>query len=122
MADWDDVRRLALALPGVEAEPGATGFDVGGKGFAWMYREKVYPRKARVLNPTVVALRVADEGEKLMLIHAEPEKFFTTPHYHGYPAVLAHLPALTLDELGALLTEAHRCRSQPPPRRRRSAG
>ena len=33
-------------------------------------------------------MRVADEDEKYMLVASDPEKFFTEPHYNGYPAVL----------------------------------
>jgi hypothetical protein len=39
----------------------------------------------------------------------EPAKFFTEPHYNGYPAVLVRLPAVTIDELEVLITDAWRC-------------
>ena len=59
-------------------------------------------------NPKVLAVRVADEGEKLALIASDPEKFFTEPHYNGYPAVLVRLEAIDEDELTELLTDAWR--------------
>jgi len=44
-----------------------------------------------------------------MLIAADPEKFFTEPHYNGFPAVLVRLPAIDDEELAELLTDAWRC-------------
>ena len=59
MADADDVRRLALALPHVE-EIDCDGFDfrVAGKGFVWSYPER-QPGQGRVLNPGGVYLTTA---------------------------------------------------------------
>jgi hypothetical protein len=64
MADADDVRRLALALPEVE-EIDCDGFDfrVGGKGFIWSYPERV-PGRPRVIRADVAVLFVGDEAEK----------------------------------------------------------
>ena len=54
-------------------------------------------------------MRVSGEEEKQVLIAADPEKFFTEPHYNGYPAVLVRLDAIDNDELAELLTDAWRC-------------
>jgi hypothetical protein len=54
---------------------------------------------------------VADQGEKEMLIRAEPDKFFTVAHYDGHPSVLVRLSAVDRDELGELLTDAWRARA-----------
>src|SRR5215510_5111668 len=64
MADADDVRRLALALPHVE-EIDSDGFDfrVGGKGFVWSYPERT-PGKPRVIRSDIAVLYVGDEAEK----------------------------------------------------------
>ena len=78
------------------------------KGFAWVWQERVEPKKPRVPNPKVLAVRVADEGEKQMLIASDGEKFFTEPHYNGFPAVLVRLPAVRAAELRELLTDAWR--------------
>jgi hypothetical protein len=59
----------------------------------------------------VLVLRVADEGEKDFLLRAEPEKFFTIPHYDGYPSVLVRLEAVDRDELAELLADAWRVRA-----------
>jgi hypothetical protein len=56
-------------------------------------------------------VRTADEAEKEFLVRAEPEKFFTIPHYDGYPSVLVRLAAVDRDELTELLTDAWRTRA-----------
>ena len=35
-------------------------------------------------NPEVLAVRVASLAEKEELLAADPEKFFTEPHYNGF--------------------------------------
>ena len=54
------------------------------------------------------AVRVSGEEEKAALIAADPQTFFTEPHYNGYPAVLVRLEAIDEDELTELLTDAWR--------------
>jgi hypothetical protein len=90
--------------------------------------ERVAPRKARVPQPKVIALRVANLFDKDFLLALDPEKFFTEPHYNGFPAVLVRLPAVTARELRPLITEAWRCQAprdldtkEKLPRRRMAA-
>lgn len=54
-------------------------------------------------NPEVIAIRVRNNLEKEMLIEAQPSKFFTEPHYNGFPAILVRLAAVDAEELEALL-------------------
>ena len=112
MATQNDVRRIALALPDVFEEDGRFAFSVTTpkkpKAIAWVWQERVDPKRARVPNPAVVAIRVASDGEKHELIAADPEKFFTEPHYNGFPAVLVRLKAIRVPELRELLTDAWR--------------
>lgn len=115
MATQEDVRRIALSLPEtVQGEEGF-GFSVLNrgkhKGFAWVWQERIEPKKPRVPNPEVIALRVADEAEKEMLLGVDSEKFFTEPHYNGFPAILVRLPAIEVSELEELITEAWRCQA-----------
>jgi hypothetical protein len=111
MADADDVRRLALALPDV-VEIDSEGFDfrVGGKGFVWSYPERV-PGQRRVIRTDVAVLFVGDEAEKQALLKGEPEVFFTTAGYDGWPLVMLRLEAVDLERLTELVTDAWRMRS-----------
>jgi hypothetical protein len=113
VASQDDVRRIALALPDtVEAED-RFAFSVRNKGkekgFVWVWQERVDPKKARVPNPKVVAIRVADDAEKQALLASNAKKFFTEDHYNGYNAVLVRLAAVRARELEELITDAWRC-------------
>jgi hypothetical protein len=111
VADADDVRRLALALPGVE-EIDCDGFDfrVGGKGFVWSYPERM-PGKPRRIRTDVAVLFVGDEAEKQALLLGEPALFFTTPGYDGWPLVMLRLPAVDVGRLTELVTDAWRMRA-----------
>jgi hypothetical protein len=116
MATQADVRRIALSFPGALQEPGRFAFAVmvkdKPKGFAWVWLERVHPKKARVPNPAVLAVRVASLTDKDLMLAAEPTKFFTEPHYNGYPAVLLRLAAVSVAELRTLLEDAWRCLSR----------
>jgi hypothetical protein len=110
MADQQDVRRIALSLPETcEAEDGF-GFSVRNgskwKGFAWAWNERVEPKKPRVPRQDVLAVRVADQVEKELLLQSDEEKFFTEPHYNGFPAVLVRLPVIDVEELEELIVGA----------------
>ncbi|MGE0441415.1 MAG: hypothetical protein AB7S39_13085 [Gemmatimonadales bacterium] len=124
MATQRDVRRIALSLPGAIEEEGRFAFSVmqkgKPKGFAWVWLERIHPRKARVPQPKVLAVRVANLEDKAFLLSLDERKFFTEPHYNGYPAVLIRLEAVTAAELRPLLTEAWRTLTPdaaPRPRR-----
>jgi hypothetical protein len=106
MVDADDVRRLALSLDGVE-EIDSDGFDfrVAGKGFVWSYPERV-PGRGRVLRTDIAVLYVGDEAEKQALLLGEPELFFTTPGYDGFPLVMVRLEKLEPARLAELVTDA----------------
>src|SRR3984893_10019022 len=74
--------------------------------------ERVTPKKSRVPNHSVIAARVPDLPEKDRLLAADPVKFFTEPHYKGFPAILVRLGAVSVSDLKTLLTAAWR--SQAP--------
>ena len=79
MADQEDVRQIALSLPSVVEGEDRFAFSVEKKGIAWVWMERPVPKKARVPNPSVLAVRVAGEAAKQELLAADPAKFFTRP-------------------------------------------
>lgn len=111
MADADDVRRLALALPHV-VEIDSEGFDfrVADKGFVWSYPERV-PGRPRRIRTDIAVLYVGDEAEKQALLLGEPELFFTTPAYDGLPLVMLRLEQVSVERLTELVTDAWRMRA-----------
>ena len=111
MADADDVRRLALSLPQVVEIP-SEGFDfrVGNKGFVWSYPE-FRPGRRRVIRTDIAVLYVGDEAEKQALVLGEPDVFFTTPGYDGYPLVMLRLDEVDVERLTELVTDAWRMRA-----------
>ncbi len=110
MATEDDVRRIALALPETIEKPwyGTPGFRVKDKGFL----------RIRSEAEGGLVVFVGDEGEKEALLASDPETFFTTPHYDGYPIVLVNLAQVGEDELTELITESWRLKA---PKRVRQA-
>lgn len=115
MATRSDVRRIALSLPETEEDADRFAFSVRVKeklkGFAWVWMERVEVKKPRVANPGVLAVRVATLAERDILISVEPEKFFTEPHYNGFPAVLVRLAAVSVAELRELIVAAWECQA-----------
>jgi hypothetical protein len=111
MADADDVRRLALALPHV-AEIDGDGFDfrVAGKGFIWSYPERK-PGQPRLIRTDIAVLFVGDEAEKQALLLGEPGVFFTTSGYDGWPLVMLRLAEVDTGRLAELITDAWRMRA-----------
>ena len=101
MASEADVRELALGLPATTEKPsyGTPGFRV---------RDRLF---ARIREEGVLVLWRESEEEKEAMTGAEPEKFFTTPHYDGYPNVLIRLEAVDRQELAELLEESWRLRA-----------
>jgi hypothetical protein len=111
VADADDVRRLALALPQV-VEIDSEGFDfrVANKGFVWSYPERE-AGKPRRIRTDIAVLFVGDEAEKQALLLGEPGLFFTTPGYDGWPLVMLRLAEVDVERLRELVTDAWRMRA-----------
>jgi hypothetical protein len=111
MADADDVRRIALGLPHV-IEIDSDGFDfrVADRGFVWSYPERV-PGRRREIRTDIAVLYVGDEAEKQALLLGEPDLFFTTRGYDGWPLVMLRLDLVDVGRLRELLTDAWRMRA-----------
>jgi hypothetical protein len=111
MADLEDVRRIALALP-------ETSEKTSHGNPAWRVRDKLFvwerPLRASDLRALgdaapegiIVGARVPDEGAKHALVAAEPDIYFTTPHFNGYPAILIRLAEIPIADLDEIITEA----------------
>lgn len=111
VADADDVRAVALALPeAVEIASDGFDFRVADKGFVWSYPERV-PGRPRVIRLDIAVLFVGDEAEKQALLLGEPDVFFTAPGYGGLPLVLLRLAQVDLERLSELVTDAWRMRA-----------
>ena len=111
MATWDDVGRCALALPEVSEglSRGSRVWQVRGKGFVHerpLRRADLDHLGDRAPSATPLAARVPDLGVKEALLAAQPDVYFTTPHFDGYPMVLARLEAMDPAELEEVVVEA----------------
>jgi hypothetical protein len=117
MADLDE---LALAMPQATkevSEDGRPAYSVHGKMFCFHRSRRpdaVDPETGERMDD-VLMFRVADLGEKEVMLADERGVFFTTPHFNGYPAVLMRIPDLAgidRDELRDLVAEAWLTRAQ----------
>lgn len=112
MATWDDVRRIALALPETTERPTydeAPAWRVRDKMFVWerpLRRGDLDALGDAAPDGPILGARVPDLGAKEALIADDPAVYFTTPHFDGYPAVLVRLDRIEVDELTELITEA----------------
>jgi hypothetical protein len=111
MVTWDDVASVVGELQLTE-ERSPHEWRVGKKLIAWErpLRKSDYDALTAVgVEPPqgdILGVRVADEGVKFALIADEPELYFTTPHFDGYPAVLVKLAAIDERGLRELIVEA----------------
>ncbi|MEU5530329.1 MmcQ/YjbR family DNA-binding protein [Micromonospora chersina] len=117
MATWDDVRRIALALP--ETTERGSHDDLP----AWRVRDKLFvwerPLRRADLDALgdaapdgpILGARVPDLGAKEALLADDPEVYFTTPHFEGHPSVLVRLDRIGVEELTELVTEAWHARA-----------
>jgi hypothetical protein len=95
---FEDVRRIAMALPGVEegTSYGTPAFRVGGKLLARLHDS----REALVVK--------VGFDEREMLMEVEPEIFFITDHYRSYPMMLVRIAKVDAATLRRLLEQTWR--------------
>jgi hypothetical protein len=118
LATWDDVRRLALPLPGTQEAPGRDGLQwkVRDRLFAWerpLHRSDLEALGDGAPSGPLLGVRVADLGVKQALLADDRDVVLTTPHFDGYPAVLVQLDLVDLDRLEELVVEAWLDRAGP---------
>jgi hypothetical protein len=111
IATWDDVRRLALSLPQTSEKlsHGSPAWKVKDKPFAWvrpLRKGDIEALGANAPRGEILGARTEHEGAKFALIEEQPEIYFTTPHFNGYPAVLVRLDVISVEELKELLVDA----------------
>lgn len=111
MASWDDVARLALALP--EAAAGTTygsrSWKVGGRLFVWerpLRKTELAQLGDAAPDGDILGARVPDEEAKRALVESEPEIYFTTPHFDGHATVLILLERIPVADLEEAIVEA----------------
>lgn len=112
MASWDEVRALALELPQTserQSRDGACQWRVKDKLFAWerpLRQSEIAGFEGEPPQGEILAARVEHLGAKEALLAEQPEVYFTTSHFDGYPAILVQLERIGSDELRELILEA----------------
>lgn len=111
MATWEDVRRLALALPETteKLSHGNVSWRVADKLFVWErpLRDKEVDELGEAApDGPILGARVADLSAKEAMIAEEPELYLTTSHFDGYPSVLVRLERIGEEDLAELIAEA----------------
>jgi hypothetical protein len=99
---WADVVSIGKRFPGVEegTSYGTPALKVRGKGMCRLRTD-----------PDALVVRVLDIGDKEALLRGQPDVYFTTPHYDGYPYVLVQLDKVAPAELEELVEDAWRIRA-----------
>jgi hypothetical protein len=108
MATWTDVTRILAGLAQVERGDGVRSWRVGGKLLAWerpLRRSDLAALGDAAPDGPILAVHVPLEVKETLL-EDEPDCYFTTPHFDGYPAILLRLPVITAAALRELLTNA----------------
>ena len=111
MATWDDVQRIALALPETSEREsrGLRGWNVKDKGFVWerpLRRGDLEALGDDAPEGPILGARVEHLGAKEALLADASGVFFTTPHFDGYPAILVRLDEIGIEDLHELIVEA----------------
>jgi hypothetical protein len=111
MATWDDVRETALALPETaeRTSRGCAQWRVKDKGFVWERPLRASDERAlgdAAPKGPILGVHVEHLGAKEALLSSDPDVFFTTPHFDGYPAVLVQLDRIGREDLRELVVDA----------------
>ena len=102
MPTWEDVEAIGLRYPGVERSTwfGTPSLKVAGKGMCRLRTD-----------PDALVIRVLDLADREALLKGQPDVFFSTPHYDGYPYVLVRLGKVEPSQLEELVEDAWRIRA-----------
>ena len=103
MITHDDVRAIALGLPGTMERP-----SYGGRP-SWRTKDRMFTWIRD--DPEALVVWVETEDDKEVLLASDADVFFTTPHYDGQPIVLVRLDVVDVEEARELITESWRLRA-----------
>jgi hypothetical protein len=111
VATWDDVRRIALALPETEERVARSGRQWRVRNRLFVWERPLRPKEIEALGDAapdgpILGARVEHLGAKEALLADNPRVFFTTPHFDGYAAILVRLDEITVADLDEVITEA----------------
>lgn len=106
MNSWEEVAAFALALPGAEMSTsyGRPAVKVNGKAFVYPGREQ---GSFAISSPL---------PEKELLMETDPDTFWETPHYRGWPAVLVRYGSADRERIETVITRAWWDRLKKPQR------
>jgi hypothetical protein len=95
--DFNAVRDIAMALPGVQESTihGAPSLKVRGKLLAC-------PALHKSADPESLVVRIG-VAERAQLMSGKPDTYYLTPHYSNYPMVLVRLSHIDRTSLRGLL-------------------
>src|SRR3954469_5826537 len=111
MADWDDVRSIALALPETaeRISRGNRQWRVKDKLFVWERPLRTSDLEAlgdAAPEGPILGARVEHLVAKEALLADDPGVFFTTPHFDGYPVLLVLLGEIDVEGLDEVIVES----------------
>ena len=111
MATFDDVAQIALGLPETDegTSHGNRSWRVKEKGFVWerpLRRSDLEALGDAAPDGPILGARVENEMAKEALVANDPDVFFTTPHFNGYPAILIQLDNISVEDLTEVIVEA----------------
>lgn len=111
VATWEDVHRIARALPGTSERTsrGLAEWRVGDKLFAWerpLRRADLEALGADAPTGEILATRVEHLLAKDAMLADPSGLYFTTPHFDGYPVILVELERIEGEDLEELIIEA----------------
>jgi hypothetical protein len=111
VATFEDVRRIALALPETSEEISRDlrHWRVKDKGFVWerpLRRSDLEALGDSAPDGPILGVRVEHLVAKEAILADDPDVYFTTPHFDGYPAVLMRLDRVSLEDLQEAIVEA----------------
>jgi hypothetical protein len=111
MPTWEDVRRIALALPETSERlsRGLCQWRVKDKLFVWerpLRRGEIEALGAGAPDGPILGARVEHLVAKEALLAEDPGVFFTTPHFDNHPSVLVLLDRISTQDLDEVIIEA----------------